>query len=93
MAFKLSGIRLKRDAWQQAEQGMLVHLVDEAKPGDLAFFDNEEGQITHTGIVLSGGKIIHASGKVRIDSLDHHGIFNNETKRYSHKLRLIKRFV
>ncbi len=93
MVFKLAGIRLKRDAWQQAEQGSLVHLVDEARPGDLAFFDNEEGRITHVGILLSGGKIIHASGKVRIDSLDHHGIFNNDTKRYSHRLRLIKRFV
>jgi len=93
MVFKLAGIRLRRDAWQQAEQGSLVHLVDEARPADLAFFDNEEGRITHVGIVLSGGKIIHSSGKVRIDSLDHHGIFNNDTKRYSHKLRLIKRFV
>jgi len=93
MVFKLCGMRLRRDAWQQAEQGTLVHLVDEARPGDLAFFDNEEGRITHVGIVLSGGKIIHSSGKVRIDNLDHHGIFNNDTKRYSHKLRLIKRFV
>jgi cell wall-associated NlpC family hydrolase len=93
MVFKLSGMRLRRDAWQQAEQGSLVHLVDEARPGDLAFFDNEEGRIIHVGIVLSGGKIIHASGKVRIDNLDHHGIFNNDTKRYSHRLRLIKRFV
>ncbi|MFM7078373.1 MAG: NlpC/P60 family protein [Bacteroidota bacterium] len=93
MVFKLCGMRLRRDAWQQAEQGSLVHLVDEARPGDLAFFDNEEGRITHVGIILSGGKIIHSSGKVRIDNLDHHGIFNNETKKYSHKLRLIKRFV
>ena len=91
MTYKLSGIRLKRDAWQQSEQGTLVHLVDEARQGDLAFFDNEEGNIIHTGIVLSGGKIIHCSGKVRIDSLDHHGIFNNETRKYSHRLRLIKR--
>ncbi len=93
MVFKLSGIRLKRDAWQQAEQGTLIHLIDESLAGDLAFFDNAEGKITHVGIVLDKNKIIHASGKVRVDSLDHHGIFNVDTKTYSHNLRLIKRFV
>jgi gamma-D-glutamyl-L-lysine dipeptidyl-peptidase len=93
MVFKLAGIRLKRDAWQQAEQGSLINLVDEARAGDLAFFDNEEGRIVHVGIVLSGQKIIHASGKVRIDTLDHHGIYNADTRRYSHNLRLIKRFI
>jgi gamma-D-glutamyl-L-lysine dipeptidyl-peptidase len=93
MVFKLAGIRLKRDAWQQAEQGSLINLVDEARQGDLAFFDNEEGRITHVGIILPNGKIIHASGKVRIDSLDHHGIYNGELKKYTHNLRLIKRFV
>jgi cell wall-associated NlpC family hydrolase len=93
MVYKLAGIKLKRDAWQQAEQGSLIHLVDEARQGDLAFFDNDEGRIIHVGIVLPNNKIIHASGKVRLDSLDHHGIFNQETKKYTHNLRLIKRFV
>jgi len=93
MVFKLAGIRLKRDAWQQAEQGSLINLVDEARPGDLAFFDNVDGKITHVGMVLPGQKVIHASGNVRIDALDHHGIYNTETKRYSHNLRLIKRFI
>jgi hypothetical protein len=93
MVFKLAGIRLKRDAWQQAEQGSLINLIDEARAGDLAFFDNEEGRIVHVGIVLPGQKIIHASGKVRVDALDHHGIYNTETRRYSHNLRLIKRFI
>jgi len=93
MVFKLAGIRLKRDAWQQAEQGSLIHLVEEARQGDLAFFDNAEGKIIHVGILLPNNKIIHSSGKVRIDSLDHHGIFNLESKKYTHNLRLIKRFV
>jgi len=93
MVYKLAGIRLKRDAWQQSEQGSLIHLIDESKQGDLAFFDNEEGRIVHVGVILPNNQIIHASGKVRIDSLDHHGIFNQETKKYTHNLRLIKRFV
>ena len=50
-------------------------------------------RIVHVGIVLTDGKIIHAAGQVRIDRLDHFGIFNEERGIYSHKLRVIKRFL
>ncbi len=93
MVFKLSGYKLHRDAAQQTEHGDTINLIHEAAAGDLAFFDNEEGKITHVGILTDKDKIIHASGKVRIDSFDQVGIFNLETKRYSHKLRLIKRIL
>lgn len=93
VVFKLAGIQLRRDAWQQSEQGVLVSFIDQSRPGDLAFFHNEEGKITHTGIILENQKIIHASGRVRIDSIDHYGIFNEEQKRYTHQLRLIKRII
>jgi cell wall-associated NlpC family hydrolase len=91
--YKLSGIKLRRDAFQQAEQGMTLNFIEEAELGDLAFFDNAEGTIIHVGIILPGNKIIHAAGRVRIDKIDHHGIFNVDTKKYSHKLRLIKRIM
>jgi len=93
MIFKLNGIKLKRDAYQQAEQGATLSFLEEAKEGDLAFFDNEEGKIVHVGIILEKEKIIHASGKVRIDKLDHHGIYNEEMKKYTHRLRVIKHFL
>lgn len=100
MVFKLNGIKLKRDAWQQAEEGKPLSFLEETQTGDLAFFDNEEGKIVHVGIVLhsqikssSNFQIIHASGKVHIDNLDHHGIYNEEMKKYSHRLRVIKRYV
>ena len=89
--FKLSGIDLKRDAWMQAEQGMVVDFLAEAKLGDLAFFDNAEGKITHVGIMLNNEQIIHASGRVKIDHIDGQGIYSEELKRYTHKLRIIKR--
>lgn len=92
MIMKLSGIRIPRDAAQQAEQGTTIHLTSEIQSGDLAFFDNEEGKIVHTGILLTQDRIIHASGKVRIDKFDHEGIYNVEQKKYTHKLRLLKRF-
>lgn len=91
--YKMAGIKLKRDASQQAKQGHTLSFLSEAKPGDLLFFDNAEGLISHVGILLDSNKIIHASGKVRIDHIDHQGIYNDETKSYSHNLRLIKTLI
>lgn len=91
LCFLLAGKVIPRDAWQQAEEGTLLDFIEESIEGDLAFFDNDEGKIVHVGIVLTNGYIIHASGKVRIDKLDHQGIYNEEKKKYSHKLRIIKR--
>jgi hypothetical protein len=93
MVYKLNGHKLKRDASQQAIQGEALSFIEESEPGDLAFFDNTEGDITHVGIILKNNFIIHAHGKVRIDGLDHSGIFNYESRTYSHKLRVIKRIV
>lgn len=93
IVYKLVGIKLKRDASQQAEQGVLVDFLTSAQLGDLAFFDNEEGKIIHVGIMLGNDKIIHAAGKVRIDPIDDQGVYNADLGRYTHKLRIIKRFV
>lgn len=93
IVFKLNGIKINRDAWQQAEQGSTVDFLPEAKAGDLAFFDNDAGRITHVGIMLSSSEIIHASGRVRIDPIDNQGIYNAELGKYTHKLRIIKRFA
>jgi len=93
MAYKLQGLKLLRDASQQATQGEVVSLLAEALPGDLAFFDNSEGVITHVGIILDAHRIIHCSGEVKIEPLDHEGIYNKQLNRYTHKLRLIKRII
>jgi cell wall-associated NlpC family hydrolase len=73
--------------------GKTIGFINEAQAGDLAFFDNEEEQIVHVGILLNNTQIIHASGSVRIDSIDHQGIFNKTQQKYTHKLRLIKRVL
>lgn len=93
MVYKLSGYKLFRDASQQATQGESLSFIEESEPGDLAFFDNEEGQIVHVGIILANHQIIHAHGKVRIDMLDHSGIYNVDTNRHTHKLRVIKKII
>jgi hypothetical protein len=91
LVYKLNGIILPRDASQQAEKGNKLSFIEEAEEGDLAFFDNEEGKITHVGMILDNNRIIHASGMVRIDRLDHQGIFNQEKRDYTHRLRLISK--
>lgn len=93
MVYKLNGHRLQRDASQQAMQGEALSFIEESEPGDLAFFDNEEGKIIHVGIIMADNYIIHASGKVRIDRLDHLGIYNTETQKHTHKLRVIKKII
>lgn len=93
IVYKIAGIPLPRDASQQATIGDHFSFVEEALPGDLAFFDNEFGEIIHVGIIWEKHKIIHSSGKVRIDNIDHAGIYNIDTHRYTHNLRLMKRII
>ncbi len=91
LVYRLAGMNIPRDAWQQAELGQSLSFIEESEPGDLAFFDNKEGKITHVGIILKENYIIHASGKVRLDRLDQMGIFNEQLGNHTHKLRVIKR--
>lgn len=93
VVYSCCGIQMPRDAYQQAEVGETIDFVETANAGDIAYFDNEEGNITHVGIMLDGERIIHASGSVRIDRIDHEGIYNSETKKYSHSLRIVKRVI
>ena len=93
MVYKMNGYKLLRDASQQATQGEALSFIEESEPGDLAFFDNAEGNIVHVGIIMKDNYIIHAHGKVRIDRLDHSGIYNVDTKTHTHKLRVIKKII
>ena len=90
LVYKVHGISLPREAHQQSEVGEVLSFVEESKPGDLAFFANLDGQISHVGMMLEDQNIIHAYGKVRIDSLDSTGIFNKELNKHTHKLRFLR---
>jgi hypothetical protein len=91
--YKFLGVPLLRDAHQQATQGEPIGFLEETRTGDLAFFDNEEGKITHVGLLLNAHEIIHASGKVRIDKIDNMGIVQSETHQRTHHLRVIRRLL
>ena len=88
---RLAGLLLPRDSSQQVKEGNLVYFLQETKPGDLAFFGEEDGHITHVGIVMGNEQIIHCSGQVRIDYLDQTGIFNKERNEHTHRLQVVKR--
>ena len=93
MVYKLNGYKLERDSHLQAKQGSPLSFIEESEPGDLAFFDNDEGKIIHVGIIMDNNHIIHASGKVRIDRIDQTGVYNSETKTHTHNLRVIKKII
>lgn len=93
LVYKMHGIRLPRFAAQQATQGRLLDFIEESECGDIAFFDDEGGNINHAGIMLSNYEILHCYGKVRIDSIDSSGIFNSEQNRHTHRLRFVKSFL
>ena len=91
LVYRLNGINIPRDAYQQAEVGSKIKYIKDSNESDLAFFGNQK--ITHVGIILKNNNIIHASGEVRIDKIDSTGIYNENRGDYTHKLKLIKRIV
>lgn len=93
MVFKIAGYSLQREAAQQMQQGKMVKGFSDAKPGDLAFFHDKSENDIHVGIVLDDDKIIHASGRVRIDHFMEEGILNPETKIYTHSFKLLRRIL
>jgi hypothetical protein len=93
VVFSMCGIQLPRDASQQVELGKVIDFLYEVKPGDLAFFENAEGEIIHVGILLNSHQIIHASGCVKIETIDSQGIISEFTDKYSHNLRVVKRIL
>lgn len=93
IVYKIHGINILRDASQQITQGAKIESLEKADMGDLAFFQNREGKITHVGMLISKTEIIHASGHVRIDKIDEKGIINSETNEYSHFLREFRTYI
>ncbi|MBT8311734.1 MAG: C40 family peptidase [Flavobacteriaceae bacterium] len=93
MVYKINGVQLLRTPEEQATQGEPLSFIEESEAGDLVFFDDKEGNITHVGVIMADNYIIHVDGKVRIDRLDHTGIFNREKRNYTHQLRVIKKIL
>ena len=93
VVFSMCGMQLPRDTSQQVELGNVIDFLHEVKPGDLAFFEDAEGNIIHVGILLNSHQIIHASGWVKIETIDSQGIISAQTGEHTHNLRVIKRLL
>lgn len=91
LLMRFFGKHLPRDTSNQSMLGEDLGFLQEARCGDLAYFDNEEGKIIHVGLLLNDHEIIHAAGKVRIDGIDGAGIIHSESGERTHRLRVIKR--
>jgi len=88
--FSLHGVQLRRDAWQQAQQGEPgPGDLLESETGDLLFFsDRVDGHITHVAIALGSRRLVHLAlgrGGYAVEQLD------DESDPYVQKLR--ERFV
>jgi gamma-D-glutamyl-L-lysine dipeptidyl-peptidase len=74
LAYQALGIRLPRDARQQVLVGELVatHWHHELlRPGDLLFFLDSAGRVSHEAVSLGGGRYVHASPPdVHVNSID-----------------------
>ena len=108
----LFGHTLLRNASEQATQGRLISQLSSSKTGDLAFFchyntdaplhkneeKEQEQKVTHVGILIDRERIIHCSGRVKIEKIDTTGIFSVEQSdsahpngQYTHRLLSIRR--
>lgn len=93
MIYSALGIDISRDLQMQVAEGEMVHFYAEARCTDLAFFEDKEGHLCHAGILLEDNKVIHVDGRVRIDNIDHQGIFRRDRRSYTHVLKIIRRLV
>jgi len=87
------GRALARNASEQVLQGVAVASLKEAQAGDLAFFDHQDGKISHVGIVIDPTRVVHCSGRVKVEQLDDTGIWSVECgNTYTHHLAGIRRY-
>jgi gamma-D-glutamyl-L-lysine dipeptidyl-peptidase len=93
VVFRICGKLLPRDCSEQVEIGRHISFLQEAQSGDIAFFENKEGAITHVGILINNTHVVHASGRVKIEAIDNEGIISETTGNYTHRLRVIKRVL
>ncbi|MBN2764173.1 MAG: C40 family peptidase [Bacteroidales bacterium] len=93
IVYKIMGRKLYRDAAQQATMGKPVNTLQQLHKGDLVFFCNDDHKVVHAGLAMPPDKIIHCSGMVRTDFLDEKGIFNQQTREYTHRLHSMRRVI
>ncbi len=97
VVMSLFGIRLLRNAREQATQGKEISSIDEAQAGDLVFFNHvstypEDTTVTHVGIMLADGLLLHCAGKVHIDRITPEGLISISSGKKTHDIAKIRRY-
>ena len=91
VVFKANGIDLPRDSSQQCEVGKPIN-YNSKKVCDLVFFSKPNAnKVSHVALYIGSDKVIHASGKVRIQTLHKDGIFEDGQLKYA--LKMIQRII
>lgn len=90
LVFGAIGIQLPRDASQQVNCGKTVE-KDAIGAGDLAFFHNDAGKVHHVGILLGKDRILHASSRVKLETLNDEGIMHESNGGLTHQLHSFRR--
>ncbi len=90
--YYMNGTLLQRDASQQVKYGEIITTTYDWKnllPGDLLFFRRGDSKtvpeiITHVAMYIGNSEFIHASGRVRINSMDstHENFVPSYVKRF-----------
>ena len=93
LLYALTGTDLPRNLTAMLGEGRTVDFVEQCQPGDLAFFDGGRGGLSHVGILMPGSEVLHVDGRVRVDAIDHFGIFDREAGCYTHRLRIVRRLL
>ena len=91
VVMSMFGKSILRNAGEQVTQGRAVAKLENVQAGDLVFFDHEDGKISHVGIAIDAERVIHCSGRVKVEKLDETGIFSAEQGVYTHHLAAIRR--
>lgn len=104
VVMSLFGVKLPRNASEQAREGQEVPSLQEAVAGDLVFFNHadlnpEQTNISHVGILLNSSRVVHCSGRVKVEKIDDNGIFSVEIRdfqhpdgQYTHHLASVRRY-
>lgn len=93
LLYALAGIDLPRQLTAMLGEGRTVDFVEQCQPSDLAFFDGGRGGLAHVGLLMPNSEVLHVDGRVRVDAIDHYGIFNRAAGRYTHRLRIVRRLL
>lgn len=112
LIYSMMGKQILRNASEQATQGQLIIGAEKGEINvgltsedlkktqgcDLAFFDHGDGKITHVGILIGNGTIIHCSGRVKVEKFTADGIISSENNavckvgELTHQLHSVRRY-